>query len=1123
MKRVLQPSLRGRHDRNNLGILATLLVLALSGSTFAQHAREVFGTNRIQYKDFKWTYITSENFDIYYYDSRKVVATEVANYLEGEFDRITDLIGYPPYLKTKVFLYNSVADLKQSNIGLNRNPYIMGGETEFIQPYVEIAHPGTLLEFKEELLLKVADLMVNEMMFGGSLKDMFQQSVLLNLPEWFTKGASLYAAKGWDSEMDDFARQLVRSRKANRATNLTGKEAALAGQSIWNYIAEKYGKSSLSNILNYSRVIRNEQRSVLITLGVPFRQLMSDWKQFYLSAEQRVSSDYVFPADSNRFSPSHRKTAVYTAMKISPDGRYFAYAENDRGKYVVKVKSLENEREMTILNGGLKVLNQTVDYRTPLLNWSDDHTLGVIGEDRGKFVFWLYDLNTRSKLPRELDKFNNIRSFDFSANGRLVVLSAEQDGQNDLFLLSSRRDRIRRLTNDIFDDLDPSFIPNSNSIVFSSNRTTDTVNVKRGGFKDIRTNDYNLFIYDLDSTANVVERVTNAIGKDYYPNAIDENTIFYLSDQRGITNLFRYNRQTKIYTQVTNFASGIKEYDIDFGTNTFAMVATKRLTDDIFVVRNFDRNRQIFTPATKRQDMQQAKQLVEKRKSTANKNMSLKDLINQRLKETNPDTLKVDSVVRTTPQKPDSVKQKSSSEVNTENYSFEDAPPVAPPKETLKTPTPEKKTVSTEDYKFEDEEVKKINQPSETFLNRYLKTNTATRINGPFPYQPKFSWDNVVANIVIDPIRGWSLKGETQMNDMLENFRLTGGIQVSMTDWKSGDVYAEVQYLPKRIDYGLRLDRKTIYGINTLTGREQKYAFQKIEVSASMPLLTRLRVSLKPFVGFTRFVDRGISTPSGPPQFLASQQQFYGGAKGELVFDNSITTGLNIVEGTRAKASFINYQAMGNRSKSFSQLVVDIRHYQKIYREIVFAIRGYGGSFMGAAPKQYVLGGMDNWIGNRTNYEGVGNPLSQFEGFNQGLLFLEFATSLRGFDYATFYGTSALVGNAELRVPLVRAFSSGPIASNFFRNMQFTAFYDIGTSWTGKPSFSGEQSARSRVVESNTFDIKIDEYLNPWLYSYGFGFRSMIFGYYTKVDFAWPVENYVVKEPRIHITFGFDF
>ncbi|MEI9917237.1 MAG: hypothetical protein WDO14_00375 [Bacteroidota bacterium] len=415
-------------------VVLTFLTL-LSLSSHAQQAREVFGRNRIQYKKFDWQYISSENFDVYYYDNRRKVAQEAIQYLESEFDRITDLIGYPPYLKTKVFLYNSITEKQQSNVGLSEAAFHVGGETEFIQPYVEIAHPGNIDEFKEELLYKMSDLMVNEMMFGGSLKDMFQNAVLLNLPEWFIDGASLYAAKGWSNEMDDYVRQLVVSKRVNKSLRLKGKEAALVGQSIWNYIVEKYGKSSVSNILNYTRVIRNEQKSILITLGIPFRQLMADWKQYYLSQEQRIDQSYISPADSTRFSPRHNKTTIFPTVKISPDGKKIAYAENDRGKFRIMVKSLESGRETTILTGGTKVIKQDIDYRVPLISWADPNTLGVIGVKQGSYIFWLYDLNTKSKLPRELEKFSNVRSFDFSGNGRLIVLSADFEGQNDLFLV----------------------------------------------------------------------------------------------------------------------------------------------------------------------------------------------------------------------------------------------------------------------------------------------------------------------------------------------------------------------------------------------------------------------------------------------------------------------------------------------------------------------------------------------------------------------------------------------------------------------------------------------------------------------------------------------------------------
>ena len=206
--------------------------------------------------------------------------------------------------------------------------------------------------------------------------------------------------------MDDQIRQIIRTRAGRKITRLEGKEAAFAGQSVWNFIAEKYGKSSVGNILNYTRITRNEEKSVVITLGISFRQLMTEWYKYYSEMESMVSKSYEAPGDSTQFTRWHNKTTVFTTVKISPDGPYLAYAENDRGRFIVKVRSLENGREKTIISGGTKVINQRVDYRLPVISWADDHTLGVIGVKQGQYVFWLYDLSTKTKLPRELDKFS---------------------------------------------------------------------------------------------------------------------------------------------------------------------------------------------------------------------------------------------------------------------------------------------------------------------------------------------------------------------------------------------------------------------------------------------------------------------------------------------------------------------------------------------------------------------------------------------------------------------------------------------------------------------------------------------------------------------------------------------
>ncbi len=1097
------------------GLIVVLAVFVGCIGAYAQQSREAFGKNRMQYRQFKWQYLTGENFDVYYYDGRSDIARQALEYIENEFDRVTDLIGYPPYFKTKVFLYSSLSDLRQSNVGLNQNTFRVGGETEFIKPYVEVAYVGTGQEFKEELLVKISGLMVNEMMYGGSLKDVFQNSLLLNLPDWFVDGAALYVANGWDGEMDDFVRELMRTRKSKNISRLTGHDAALAGQSVWNYIAEKYGKSSVSNILNYTRVTRNEEKSVMITLGISFKTLMSDWRKYYSDISEQVYQSYVTPSDSAQLTPSLNKSTAITAIKLSPDGRYLAYSQNDRGRYIVKVRSLETGKEKVILSGGSKVIDQRVDYSVPLIAWSDATTLGVIAVKQGKFVFWLYDLSTKTKLPRQLDRFSNVRSLSFSANGRLGILSGDFEGQNDLFLISTRRERVSRITNDVFDDLDPSFIPGTNRIVFSSNRISDTLNLKDNTKVGQLSSNYNLFVYDLDTTKNVVTRITNTLSKDFSPLAIDNYNYIYLSDQRGIVNLFKYNLNTGIYSQLTNYSTSIKRFDMV--GYTLALVANKDMEEHIYLNPNFSTNRQIFTPATRRKELQQVRIIRERRKKEEEKSMSIKDLLNSRLKESKE--VERDTVV---------VPVDSLATPNTELQPIDSTATV-----NIKELTEKKQQVNTDDYVFEDE----VEAPraQESFLTRYMKAREKSKILGPFPYEPKFSSNSLITSFVVDPLRGFGISLETQMNDMLENYRFYGGLMTTL-DLRNGDVYAEIQYLPAYIDFSVRFDRRSVrkafYNPNIADKdelTEYQFVLNKFEVGASMPLNDRIRVMLRPFFEMARSSSYGSANyPITPPSDIP-KVDYYTGFNAELVYDNSVYTGLNAIEGTRGKIGLVHHYGLNNSNNSFSKAFIDLRHYQKIYKEIVFAVRGYAGSFFGNSPKLFLLGGMDNWLFNQTietgaTSTGQRNPVGpDANPNNQDLLFAEFATNLRGFDYATLFGNNVLLLNAELRLPLIRALTNEPITSNFFRNMQIIGFYDIGTSWSGKPPFTDGTSVSYNVIEQNPFTAQINNYLNPWLYSYGVGLRTVMLGYYMKFDLAWPVENFEVQDPRFMFTLGFDF
>lgn len=1072
------------HIRSSLFFLLFLLSIINVPFLHAQQSRNNFGKNRVQYKEFNWRFFSSENFDIYFYDDGQTIAKQASEYLEDEFDKITDILGYAPYAKTKIFIYNSVSDLQQSNVGLNENNFTIGGQTNFVKLQVELAYPGTTTEFKDELLFKVSQVLIKDMMFGGSLTDVLQNAYLMSLPKWFIDGAALYIAKGWDISMDDHIRDLLQHRKVKKMNKLTGPDAELAGQAIWNFIAERYGRSNISNILNLTRIIRNEESSISNTLGIPFKLFLSDWQNYYKEMSAHVQENYVLPADENRIGGSSRKYYSYNNVKISPNGLFLAYSEGENGKYRVIIRNLENGKEVTALTGGFKIINQEVNEDIPLLAWKDNNTLGIINSKSGRNVLWLYDLGSKKKQKRELENFNQINSVSFSTNGNVVVLNADVKGQNDLFLLSLTRFNVRRLTNDIFDDLQPRFLPDRNAIIFSSNRVTDSLNVKTNTLAEAGNN-FNLYLFDIDTTKNVLQKVTKTISRDIYPIPSEEGSVYYLSDQKGIYNIFRYNISDSLYRQVTNYFTSIKDYDLNTTTGQLAFTMLYKGRDYVHYVPNLNVESNVFTPATKRNEALQAK------------------IISQRLLESRERRLKKQQEAPQPPQE----------EIITDTEGLIEEIEIEK--------TPQNELIDTDNYVFDRDVIE--SEESSSFLSNYRKLRKKNDIQGPFPYETRFSTDNVITSWVIDPLRGFGIQLEIEMNDMLENHKFYGGV-MAITDLRSGDIFAEYQYLKNRIDYHGRYERKSIFRQDET--QPKKYVLDKFEVGASLPLNNSSRITFSPFVASTKFVDLDIQGLSGGPQSQDLTLTF-GGARLEYVFDNTLVKGLNLFEGTRAKVRLEHFEGLSDQNRGFTNLRIDVRNYQKIHRELVFATRlFYGGSY-GRNKQSYLLGGMDNWLFFKTDNDpsDPNNPLANpGRSENSNLLFTEFVTNMRGFNYNKFNGNNAALFNAELRFPIIKYFTSGPIASNFFRNLQLIGFYDIGSAWSGSSPFSEENSLNTEFVEAgHAFDVKIKNFKNPWISSYGTGLRTVLLGYYVKFDVAWPIEDYIVEEPRFYVTLGYDF
>lgn len=1086
-----------------------ILIIGFSNSTFAQQfPTEVdqFGKNRVQYQNFDWKYVTSDNFEIYYYEGGYEMALLTARYAESDFGRMTQFLGFAPYNKTKIFVYRSIGELQQSNIGINDQDFNIGGQTNLGKSVVEIAFSDYREAYRRELLKEISASLLSEMMYGGSLKETLQSSFLLSLPDWLMSGAAAYTAEGWNTEMDNFVRSNLMAKKFPYPESFRGKNAQLVGQSLWNFVVEEYGSTTVSNILNLTRIVRSEKQGIQGTLGIEYETFLKRWEAFYRNQYKDIDK-YSNLGKANLIATSAESQYIHHP-RFSPDGNLLAYAENNQGKFRIYVKDINttsSTKNKKFIKGGLFVINQRYDENSPLLSWKNNTELGILSYSKNKYFLKIYDLNGKETKNYQIKTLENIQSFSFDERGQKIVLSATQKGKSDIFTFDLGSARLEKITDDSNDDIDPYFLKGknegknegkSNQIVFSSNRTSDSLKTS----PSVEQSPYfNLFVYN-PSQKEILKQLTNQNSIATKPISIDENRIIYVTEELGIRHLFFHtlsNEEGKIgvNAQMTTFFVGIEDYDYNLKNEKLAFVLRQQEELELLTITIAPKH-ETFTGKTYRSQLLDTRFLKELRKQNEKeekeKQNENKDL-NQN-KSQSSDTTKI--------------QEKDKYEFDTYGNTKTDT----------EEPTRKKRLLKDYDY----------------FAQRAKdKADKKITVRGPLEYHNKFAFEKSVTTIALDPLRNFGLLLEVAMSDALENHKLEAGIfNRGFFDIQSGMLFAEYKYLKNRIDYGARFDRQG-YELQT-PFFTHRYYLSKLSGSISYPFNVTTRIVLSPFVAQKQFFATSDINPA--IQAFPDKITRYGGASLEFVFDNSTITGPNTLEGSKFRATIDHYQGLNYSNETFTNISIDARHYIPLGRKVTLAARfAYGKSF-GNAPKNFRLGGVDNWIFQR---QPAPSELSQTDPFYldtedadsykndySDYLFLRYATPMRGFDYNKLSGNNFLLTNIELRVPIAQLLYRGTIRSTFFQNLQLIAFNDIGSAWTGISPFNRENALNTVEIggqQGNPFYAKVSNFKDPFLWGYGLGVRSKIFNYFTRFDTAWGVDDKVTGNAKFYLSIGYDF
>ena len=179
------------------------------------------------------------------------------------------------------------------------------------------------------------------------------------MPDWYEDGLVAWLSEGWNSDIDNRVRDGILSGRYDKFNHLTGTDAVDAGHSLWKYIADNHGASAVPDIVHMTKVTRSVENGFLYVIGMSFKNLIADWKRYYM---QKYSAD-----ESGRYLPGEvvqkkiKSRFVYSQAVIHPEGDKMAYVSNEMGRYKIFLKDLRSGKMLI----DKPVELQAADYLPP--------------------------------------------------------------------------------------------------------------------------------------------------------------------------------------------------------------------------------------------------------------------------------------------------------------------------------------------------------------------------------------------------------------------------------------------------------------------------------------------------------------------------------------------------------------------------------------------------------------------------------------------------------------------------------------------------------------------------------------------------------------------------------------
>ncbi|HVU53749.1 MAG TPA: hypothetical protein VHD83_01785 [Puia sp.] len=520
-------------------------VFFFAGGASAQVNTVEFGKNRLQFKNFKWKYYQTQNFNTYFNEGGQDLAKYVLQLAEKELPGIEQFVEYGLQRRANIVIYNSYNDYLQSNIGLSLDWQTTGGITKLVNNKMVVYFNGDHNHLRIQIRQGIARILLENILFGDDLGEFATNQALLDLPQWLTDGYIEYAGETWNTTLDDQLKSAILSGRYKNFYQFAFEKPVLAGHAFWYYMANKYKKENVTYFLYLARVYRNLNNASQRICKKKFKEVLKDFMAYEEELyDKDIRGRRNFPKGTVSVVEdiNDHKDFFHFSPQPTPRSNTYAVVEFKHGKYSVVLHD-NFIYTKTLLKNGVRSDAEQLDPHYPLIAWDNKGTrLACIYWDRGKVKLFVYDVVKKYKTSiQDLTDFDQVQDFKYMLNDHTLLMSAAKKGQSDIFVYDLNEQTYRQITNDVYDDLDPSFVafPNKTGIIYASNRPNGQV---RGGDTTLPSNyHYNIFLVDNwnDMEGKQISQLTYLkYGHARYPTQYNNNHFTFISDENGINNRY---------------------------------------------------------------------------------------------------------------------------------------------------------------------------------------------------------------------------------------------------------------------------------------------------------------------------------------------------------------------------------------------------------------------------------------------------------------------------------------------------------------------------------------------------------------------------------------------------------